>query len=250
MAAELDPAVLDRSLAALLQSFDPAWGGFGSAPKFPHALDLRLCLRHWKRTGSEAARAVALVTLDRMAEGGIYDQLAGGFSRYSTDEQWLIPHFEKMLYDNASWSPAYVEAYLSRARSATRGWCGESCAWVRREMTTPEGGFASALDADSEGEEGKFYVWTPASCGRSLGERRGARAAALVRRDGGRQLRARHERASGATPRRPSVARGLGLSVDELARAMEAARALLLKARAERVRPATDDKVLAAWNGS
>jgi uncharacterized protein YyaL (SSP411 family) len=248
MAAELDPEVLDRSLLALQESFDADWGGFGSAPKFPHALDLRLCLRHWRRTGNPAARDVALVSLDRMAEGGIYDHLGGGFARYSTDERWLIPHFEKMLYDNALLVPAYLDAYLVTREERYARVARECCAWVRREMTTPEGGFASALDADSEGEEGRFYVWTPDELRETLGDRLGGWAAAWY----GVTAEGNFEHGTSALWRNaPAEAVAAELRVDaaELARAMEGARAQLLAARAKRVRPATDDKVLPAWNG-
>jgi hypothetical protein len=248
MAAELDPAVLDRSLGALQQSFDPTWGGFGSAPKFPHATDVRMALRHWKRTGNPAARDVALITLDRMAEGGIFDHLAGGFARYSTDDRWLIPHFEKMLYDNALLVPAYLEGYLVSGEARFADVARASCDWVLAEMSTPEGGFASSLDADSEGEEGRFYVWTPAELTAVLGERRGAWAAAWfgVTDEGnfehGASALWRHEPAA-------EVARALGVAVDELEREMAAASQELLAAREERVRPGRDDKVLVAWNG-
>jgi hypothetical protein len=247
MAAELDPAVLDRSLGALQQTFDPAWGGFGSAPKFPHATDLRIALRHWKRTGNPAARDVALVSLDRMAEGGIFDHLAGGFARYSTDERWLIPHFEKMLYDNALLVPAYLEGYMVSGEARFGDVARACCDWVLSEMLLPEGGFASSLDADSEGAEGKFYVWTPEELGAVLGPERGARAAAWFgvtaagNFEHGTSALWRHEPAA-------DVARALRVDAGELAREMEAARIELLAARAKRVRPGRDDKVLVAWN--
>jgi uncharacterized protein YyaL (SSP411 family) len=177
-AADLDRQVLDRSFAALQQGFDPAWGGFGSAPKFPHALDLRILLRHSLRTRNPVARTMAITTLDRMAEGGIRDHLGGGFHRYSTDEKWLIPHFEKMLYDTALLLPAYVEAYLVTGEDRHARVARECVDWVLREMVTPKGAFASSQDADSEGEEGRFFVWTPEELARVLGARRGAWAAA------------------------------------------------------------------------
>ncbi|MBK7875035.1 MAG: thioredoxin domain-containing protein [Planctomycetes bacterium] len=245
---EIDPRVLDESLAALEQSFDPVWGGFGGAPKFPHALDLRLLLRHARRTGSETARHAALHSLDRMARGGMHDQLGGGFHRYSVDEQWLIPHFEKMLYDNALLVPAYLEAYLVSGEPRFATPARAACEWMLREMTTPEGGFASSQDADSEGEEGRFFVWTPEELARVLGARDGAWACAWfgVTHEGNFEHGTSalwHNEPAG------EVARALGVAEAELVERMESARTRLLEARAKRVRPATDDKVLAAWNG-
>jgi uncharacterized protein YyaL (SSP411 family) len=246
--AKLDPAVLDRSLAALQQGFDPQWGGFGGAPKFPHALDLRLLLRHALRTREAGPREMVVLTLDRMAEGGVYDQLGGGFHRYSTDEKWLIPHFEKMLYDNALLIPAYLEAHLATGNLDYVRVARESCDWALREMVTPTGGFASTQDADSEGEEGKFFAWTPDELAAALGPRLGAWAAEWfdVTEEGnfehGKSALWRHVPAS-------TVAAKLGVAVEELTRAMREARATLFAARDRRVHPGTDDKVLASWNG-
>jgi uncharacterized protein YyaL (SSP411 family) len=246
--AELDPDVLDRSLAALQQSYEPEWGGFGSAPKFPHAMDQRLCLRHWRRTRSPVALEMAVHSLRCMANGGIYDQLGGGFHRYSTDEKWLIPHFEKRLYDNALLVPAYVEAWLATGEPLFERVVRECCDWMLREMSTPDGGLASTQDADSEGVEGKFFAWTPAELEGVLGRERGRRAAAWwsVTPEGN------FEHGTSALWReRPAedVARELRVDLQELERDMQAARRELLAARAERVPPGTDDKVLAAWNG-
>ena len=246
--AELDPDVLDKSLVALERSYDPVWGGFGNAPKFPHALDLRLLLRHAKRTGNDTARRMAATTLDRMAEGGIYDQLGGGFHRYSTDEKWLIPHFEKMLYDNALLVPAYLESALATGSTRHLQIARECCEWALREMLTASGGFASSQDADSEGEEGKFFAWTPAELALVLGAREGGWAAEWfgVTDEGnfehGKSALWRHDPPL-------EVARRVGVPLVELEQAMTRARAKLLEARAKRVRPGTDDKVLVAWNG-
>ena len=245
---ELGPGVLDASLAALAQTFDPIWGGFGGAPKFPHATDLRLSLRHWRRTGRHDALEMATLTLDRMAQGGIHDQLGGGFARYSTDERWLIPHFEKMLYDNALLVPAYLEACLATGAERHARVARGCCEWALREMRTPGGGFASSQDADSEGQEGRFFVWTPREMRAVLGDELGARAAEWYgvsdagNFEGGTSVLWRPEAAE-------DVARRLGLGPQELERSMEEARRLLFAAREERVRPGTDDKVLAAWNG-
>jgi hypothetical protein len=247
-AAAIDPAVLDASLAALEQNFDPVWGGFGDAPKFPHALDLCLSVRHWKRTGDEKALAIATTSLLRMAEGGVYDQLGGGFHRYSVDERWLIPHFEKMLYDNALLVPAYLDAFLATGNELFARIARECCDWVLREMTTREGGFASSQDADSEGEEGKFFAWTPRELDAVLGTKTGAWAAAWfgVSDEGnfehGTSALWRHEPAE-------KVAQGLRVDVRTLEASMSDARAKLFAARALRVPPGTDDKVLASWNG-
>jgi uncharacterized protein YyaL (SSP411 family) len=244
----LSKDLLERSLAYLQGSFDPVWGGFGQAPKFPHTGDLRVGLRHFKRTGDRAVLKMITSTLDRMAEGGIYDQVGGGFARYSTDQKWLIPHFEKMLYDNGLLVPAYLEAYLITGEERYARVARETCDWVLGEMTTAEGGFASSLDADSEGEEGTFYVWDEAELKDVLGEQHGAWAAAWFgvteqgNFEGGKSALWRHESAA-------DVAKALGVQQAELEAAMADARGLLYAAREQRVHPARDDKVLASWNG-
>jgi uncharacterized protein YyaL (SSP411 family) len=248
LAGELDPAVLDRSLAMLSQAYDDAWGGFGGPPKFPHAMDVRLCLRHHARTRNPLALAMARHSLERMARGGICDQLGGGFHRYSTDERWLIPHFEKMLYDNALLVPAYLEGWLVTRDELFARTARGACEWMLREMRTPEGAFASTQDADSEGEEGRFFVWTPAELEALLGRELGRRAAAWW----GVSDAGNFEHGASALWRERDageVARELKLTLAELEASMEQARATLLAARARRVAPATDDKVLASWNG-
>ena len=245
---EIDVGALDRSLAALQQTFDPTWGGFGAAPKFPHTGDIRIAFRHWSRTGNPAARDMALVTLDRMAEGGIYDHLRGGFARYSTDEKWLIPHFEKMLYDNALLVPAFVEAFLITGEERYARVARETCDWVLSEMVEDGGGFASTLDADSEGEEGKYYVWTPAELEAVLGPKHGAWAEAWfgVNDTGnfehGTSALWRHQPAE-------AVAKTVGADLTELEEAMAEARGKLFVEREKRIRPGQDDKILASWNG-
>jgi uncharacterized protein YyaL (SSP411 family) len=246
--ADLDPQILDRSFAALQQSHDPEWGGFGGAPKFPHALDLRILLRHFLRTRNPAALAIATTTLDRMAEGGIRDHLGGGFHRYSTDEKWLIPHFEKMLYDTALLLPAYLEAHLQTGQERYARVARECVDWVLREMVTPGGGFASSQDADSEGEEGRFFAWTPEEIAAILGAKRGSRAAAWfgVTDEGnfehGRSALWRHDPPA-------ELAARLRCDPHELEADMEGARSELWEAREKRVHPGTDDKVLVSWNG-
>ena len=248
MGGEVDPGVLDQSLAAIASSYDANWGGFSPAPKFPHATDVRLMLRHWKRTGNERALEMVEHTLDRMAAGGMFDQLAGGFARYSTDEKWLIPHFEKMLYDNALLVPAYLDAFLITGEERHARVARETCDWMLDEMLTPEGALASSLDADSEGVEGKFYAWTPSELADVLGDRDGAWAAAWydVTPEGN------FERGTSALwhPRTPDeVAAQLGIERGDLETAMADARGKLLTARSKRIAPGKDDKVLAAWNG-
>jgi uncharacterized protein YyaL (SSP411 family) len=245
---ELDPGLLERSLEALQQSFDPLWGGFGDAPKFPHAMDLRLLLRHATRGAGSVARGMALTSLDRMANGGLCDQLGGGFHRYSTDREWLVPHFEKMLYDNALLVPAYLEAFQLAREERFAAVARATCDWMLREMTTSGGGFASSQDADSEGEEGRFFSWTPGQLREVLGGRLGDQAAVWfgVREggnfEGGASVLSRPEPCE-------RVAAQLGLEPGALAASMQEARTRLFEARARRVAPGTDDKVLVAWNG-
>ncbi|MCE9595531.1 MAG: thioredoxin domain-containing protein [Planctomycetes bacterium] len=244
----VDPGVLDAGYTMLAQNFDGSWGGFGGAPKFPHATDLRVVLRHWLRTRDPQALEMAKLTLDRMKNGGIYDQLGGGFHRYSTDERWLIPHFEKMLYDNALLVPTYLEGFLATRDAEYARIARECCEWVLREMTTNEGAFASAQDADSEGEEGKFFVWTPSELARELGAKHGAWAAAWY----GVTDEGNFEHGTSALWRNASaaeVAAGLHVDVAELENAMTHARRKLLDVRGARIAPATDDKVLVSWNG-
>src|SRR5216683_3254652 len=165
----LQPDLIRHAVSALSRSFDSRFGGFGSAPKFPHAMELRVLLRAYKRFGSEDGLNMARLTLDRMAMGGMYDHLGGGFHRYSTDERWLVPHFEKMLYDNALLTFAYLEAFQATGEGFYREVVQETLDYVLREMTSPEGPFYSTQDADSEGVEGKFYIWSAAEIEQILG---------------------------------------------------------------------------------
>ncbi len=244
----LDIAVLERSLAASQERFDPSWGGFGPAPKFPHSSELRLLLRHALRTDGARALSMATFTLDRMAAGGIYDQLGGGFHRYSVDREWRVPHFEKMLYDNAQLVVAYLEAFTLTKEPRYARIATESCDWALREMQTESGGFASAQDADSEGEEGRFFVWTKSQLEAVLGAERAKHTAAYfeVTETGNFE----HGKNVLFMPSpREGVAESLGLSLAELEASVASAKRELLSAREKRVRPNTDDKVLAGWNG-
>ncbi|HMI92538.1 MAG TPA: thioredoxin domain-containing protein, partial [Polyangiales bacterium] len=252
------PDLLERAGKSLLGSWDRTWGGFGGAPKFPHSGELRALLRLHTResdvagAGDELQRTEALAcathTLERMARGGLYDQLGGGFHRYSTDAEFRIPHFEKMLYDNALLVVAYLDAHLVTRRDDFARIARESCDWALREMRTQEGAFASAQDADSEGEEGRFFVWTPDELEDLLGRERGRRAVAYF--DVTPQGNFENGQSALWRPRDAQVvADELGLSVDALEQEMVEVRRLLLAAREQRVHPMTDDKVLVSWNG-
>ena len=245
---QLESDLLDRSLDALRESYDAQWGGWGSPPKFPHPADVRLCLRHGLRTGEDEATHMALHTLRRMARGGLRDQLTGGFARYSTDNEWRVPHFEKMLYDNAQLVPAYLEGYLASGDEWLAAVARETCAWMLSEMRTSEGAFASSLDADTEGEEGRYYVWERAQLLEVLGEELGELTAECydVRPEGNFE----HGRSVLWCPREwESIAEERGLPLAQLEAQLADARQRLARARDQRVSPARDDKVLCAWNG-
>ncbi|HEV3137117.1 MAG TPA: thioredoxin domain-containing protein, partial [Pirellulales bacterium] len=246
--SELSPALLETAAASLQRAFDPTYGGFGGAPKFPHPMDLRLLLRWWHRHRGEAHLSMVTATLDKMAAGGIYDQLGGGFHRYSVDERWLVPHFEKMLYDNALLVPCYVEAFLVTGNEDYARVARETCEYVLREMTDPDGGFYSTQDADSEGEEGKFFVWTPEMAAAVIGAE-AAKAFDYVY-DVTPEGNFEHGRSILNRPKTlDQCARILGRDARELERELQVSRAQLLAAREKRVHPGLDDKVLVSWNG-
>jgi uncharacterized protein len=245
---DLQPRLLQQATAAIERAFDPTYGGFGAAPKFPHPMDLRLLLHVWHRHPDEQILHAVTHTLDKMAAGGIYDQLGGGFHRYSVDERWLVPHFEKMLYDNALLVPCYLDAHLVTGAAEYARVARETCDYVLREMTDPAGGFYSTQDADSEGQEGKFFVWTPGEIEAVLG----AEAAATFSRvydvtpDGNFE----HGRTILNRPKTlAQCAQILGRDETDLRRELDESRAKLLAEREKRVRPGLDDKVLVAWNG-
>jgi hypothetical protein len=232
-----DP-VLAKGYLLFEQGFEPAFGGFSKAPKFPHSTTIQALLRHHARTGSPDALAMAEKSLVEMAKGGIYDQLGGGFHRYSTDLQWIVPHFEKMLYDNALLATAYLEAYQVTKKEFYARIVRETLEYVRRDMTSKEGGFYSAEDADSEKVEGKFYVWNPKQVREVLGDKDAERfMKAYDVTDGGNWDP--HEP---DLPKRQSVLRVVG-------EPDEALRKKMFEARSKRVRPSLDDKVLTSWNG-
>jgi uncharacterized protein YyaL (SSP411 family) len=246
-AGALDERVAAAAYQGLAASFDARHGGFGGAPKFPQPMNLEFLLRYYKRTGEPHALEVARVTLDHMRRGGIYDQLGGGFHRYSTDDVWLVPHFEKMLYDNALLARVYLEAYQVTGDEAYRQVVEETLGYVLREMTGPEGGFYSAQDADSEGEEGKFFIWTP----REIAEVLGLEDAPLVTAYYGVTEQGNFEGRNILHLPRPveEVAQAHGDSPARVHDAVERARRLLFAAREKRVKPGRDEKILTAWNG-
>ncbi|MBZ5588922.1 MAG: thioredoxin domain-containing protein [Acidobacteriia bacterium] len=234
------------ALSSLTAQFDDRWGGFGSAPKFPTPSRLFFLIEMGRR--DENARAMLARTLDGMAAGGMYDWLGGGFHRYSVDEKWLVPHFEKMLYDSALLARAYGEAGLAFDRPEWLRVARETADYVLREMRGPEGGFFSSTDADSEGCEGRYFTWTPAQLREALAPEQADLLVALC----GLETSGNFE--GGASVLRPAlplagVAAQLNLTEHAAASALEAARTALLVARADRVPPFTDDKRLAGWNG-
>jgi len=240
----------DAAYAHLARAHDPVAGGFGAAPRFPSVanLDFLLRLASRGRDGDAGALELVLRQLDAMRAGGIHDQLGGGFHRYSTDSRWRVPHFEKMLYDQAQLASIYLDAHLVTARPEYAAVARGVLDYVARDLTAPAGGFLSAEDADSEGEEGRFYVWTPAGTAAALGAEE-ARLFDYVHgvtergdlETGGSVLRLEHSVAEAAEQ--------FALPAPEVGRRLAAARARLLAERALRVRPHRDDKVLAGWNG-
>jgi uncharacterized protein YyaL (SSP411 family) len=242
----------DAMAAASAERFDAEHGGFGYpprfAPKFPHASELMVLLRHaHRRKESEGAR-MAAQTLSAMARGGIYDQLGGGFHRYSVDRQWHVPHFEKMLYDNALLVRVLLEARRVTGEAELGEIARETLDYMLREMADPDGGFWSSQDADSEGEEGKFFAWTRAEIDAVLGAEAGALAAERYGvTESGNWEHGKNVLFAARTP--AEVASGRGADAGETSAELAAIRAKLLAARSSRVAPATDDKVLTAWNG-
>jgi uncharacterized protein YyaL (SSP411 family) len=233
---------LDALAGRVLGLIDPVHGGIRGAPKFPQAAIFELLWRAGLRSGDEKYFAAVELTLDRICQGGIYDHLGGGFSRYSVDERWLTPHFEKMLYDNAQLLELLALAWTRSGSALLRERAFETVDWLRREMLTEAGGFASSLDADSEGEEGKFYVWSPAEIEQALGPEDAALFAAHYDVTAGGNFEGRTILNRLDTP--PGAPRDAGAETR-----LAALRAKLLAVRAARVRPGLDDKVLADWNG-
>ncbi|MDD4334087.1 MAG: thioredoxin domain-containing protein, partial [Desulfotomaculaceae bacterium] len=245
---ELTGKTLLQAFFQARSMFDKEYGGFGTAPKFPTPHNLAFLLRYWKRKDDGEALDMVEQTLERMYRGGIYDHIGYGFSRYSTDKKWLAPHFEKMLYDNALLALAYIEGYQATGRKLYARVAKEIFTYVLRDMTSPAGGFYSAEDADSEGEEGKFYVWTPSEIKDILGNQDGEIYCRLY------DITTRGNFAGRSIPNliaAPpfSEAGELTLETEVTAGYIESLRNKLFNARKKRVHPHKDDKVLTAWNG-
>src|ERR1700722_20403008 len=247
----LDESPLREARLGVQRSFDATFGGFSQAPKFPHPGSIERCMRHWHRTAGETnpdlqALYLASLTMTRMEEGGIYDQLGGGFARYSVDGRWMIPHFEKMLYDNAQLLCEFSRAALATGEALFARIAGETADWALRDMRLHQGGFYSSLDADSEGHEGKFYVWTVSE----VQARLTAQEFAAFSRRFGLDRDANFEGEWHLHIHEPvdAIATALGESAQAVTALIESARAKLLQVRALRVWPGRDEKILTAWN--
>ncbi|HET9494243.1 MAG TPA: thioredoxin domain-containing protein [Chloroflexia bacterium] len=245
--SEPSAEVLDDAARNLHREFDPVHGGTLGAPKFPQAMNIEFLLKQYRRTGDQALLDAALTTLRRMAQGGIYDQVGGGFHRYSVDEVWLVPHFEKMLYDNALLARVYLSAYQVTGEALYRRITEETLDYVLREMTAPEGGFYSAQDADSEGEEGRFYLWTPEQLSEVLGSYDARLLGGLYDVTERGNFEGRNILHLELSPEEFAAAEGL--DPGDVSGRVTAARKKLYEARAQRAWPGRDDKVLVAWNG-
>ncbi|MSP11965.1 MAG: thioredoxin domain-containing protein [Chloroflexi bacterium] len=246
-AGTLSQDILAAGFHALSRNYDNTNGGFGQAPKFPQPMNLEFLLHAWHNLGDDAALRIVEVTLQKMARGGMYDQLGGGFHRYSVDARWLVPHFEKMLYDNAQLARVYLHAYQATGKSFYRRIVEETLDYVLREMTHPAGGFYSTQDADSEGEEGKFFLWTPAETNDLLGAEDGELFNAYY------DITAQGNFEGSAilnVPRdRDVVAHMQGVPEEGLQQVIDRSRQALFYAREQRVKPGRDEKILASWNG-
>jgi uncharacterized protein YyaL (SSP411 family) len=242
----VSPELLSNALGVLRRSYDPQYGGFGSEPKFPHALELRLLLRLHERFHDPVALDMVKHTLEMMARGGMYDQVGGGFARYSVDERWLVPHFEKMLYDNALLTGAYVEAFQKTREPFFEQIARETLDYVLREMTAPTGAFYSTQDADSEGEEGKFYVWSTDELRAVLGPEDAEFACKVWGATRGGNFEGHNILFRGLTD--IDEARANGTSTEAFRARLSHMRTKLYDARAKRVWPGRDEKILTAWN--
>ncbi|TDY04310.1 thioredoxin domain-containing protein [Thiohalophilus thiocyanatoxydans] len=248
----LDSSPLDAARHQLAQNYDSTYGGFGQPPKFPYPSNLERLMRHWFSTAlndspDRQAHDMLRLTLHGMGSGGLYDQLGGGFYRYSVDEKWIIPHFEKMLYDNGALLQLYSEAWQALGDPVFKRIASETGEWVMREMQSPEGGYYSTLDADSEGEEGKFYVWTPAEVKDLLSDEEYAVTAPHYGLDRAANFEGRwHLHVYTGLE---EIAGQLSISVEQARKQLQSARNKLFTAREQRIRPGRDEKILTAWNG-
>ncbi|MGZ4808800.1 MAG: thioredoxin domain-containing protein [Thermoanaerobaculia bacterium] len=243
----VDRHALDRAAARIAQNYDPVNGGFGGAPKFPPSMALDFLMQVAYRSRDRELRDIITTTLTKMARGGMYDQVGGGFHRYSVDARWLVPHFEKMLYDNALLARLYVRAWQWTKDPFFAQIANETLGFVQRELTAEDGGFYSTLDADSEGEEGKFFVWSRAEVMEILGGEEGRVFSALYDIT---ELGNWEDRNILNVPRAPeSVAADLGITLDKLTDIALRGKCKLYGVRAKRVWPARDDKILSSWNG-
>jgi uncharacterized protein len=244
---ELTEDLLTRASSYFHQTYDRAYGGFGGAPKFPAPMSLRLLMRGWYRRQENFSLEMVTGTLDRMAAGGIYDHLGGGFARYSVDARWLVPHFEKMLYDNAQLAVAYLEAFQITGNKNYARVVRETLDYVLRDMTDPTGGFYSTEDADSEGVEGKFYTWTPQQLVEVLSESAAATFAKVY--DVTESGNFEETNILNLPKTIEQQAAILRRDVEDLRRELAESRKKLFVKREQRVHPHKDDKVIAAWNG-
>ncbi len=243
----LESDLVERAAVKLSQNVDDRFGGFGTQPKFPNTMNLDLLLRHHVHTGDTDVLNCVTLTLDRMATGGIYDQLGGGFHRYSVDHRWLVPHFEKMLYDNALLSRLYTRAYGVTRHALYERIAVETLVYVLREMTSPQGSFYATQDADSEGEEGKFFVWTLEEVEAVVGSEEAGALCAYYDVTPSGNFEGRNILNVPQDPE--SVAHSLGVDVTSLLATLDRGRNAMFDARSQRVAPDRDDKVLANWNG-
>ena len=245
-AGPLAPELLDRAFRALAERFDERNGGFDGAPKFPQTMSLDFLLRYWSRRGVEQALHIVSTSFKKMARGGIYDHVGGGFARYAVDAIWLVPHFEKMLYDNALLVRLGAHLWQATKDEEVKRVVDETIRWAIRELRSPEGGFYSSFDADSEGHEGKFYVWSADEIDAVLGDNAPlARAYWGVTEDGNFE----GQNILSVSGDRRAVAAKFGVSEDDVDDTIAYAAAVLYGARGKRVWPGRDDKILTSWNG-
>src|SRR5688572_5145206 len=234
----IDESIMETAYKRFVRSYDAANGGWGGAPKFPQSMSMEFLLRYWRRTGDEGALEMVRATAEKMAKGGIYDQLGGGFHRYAVDAIWLVPHFEKMLYDNAQLIRTYIHLYQISKDEFFKRVAVETLEYIEREMLDPEGGFYSSQDADSEGEEGKFFVWTPDEIINVLGEQDGR----IFNERYDVTAKGNFEEKNIPNLRKTSGTNGPIGDLDEM-------RKRLFAHREKRIKPFRDEKVLTAWNG-